>query len=142
MIKSNFDSFFKDFNKEVEKHEKEQELEAKKIVINAYTNIVRLSPVDKSFFKANHFLSFNTKFTENLEGGEPTKEDYRSETNIRLDETLADIKSANLRKIKKIYIQNNLPYARALEDGHSTQAPKGMYRITEERTRKLLKKKA
>lgn len=26
-----------------------------------------------------------------------------------------------------IYIQNNLPYAKRLEDGHSTQAPQGVY---------------
>ena len=141
MIKSNFDSFFKDFQKETKKLEEEQEDEAKKIVISAYSSIITLSPVDKSFFKANHFLSFNAKFTQNLDGGEPTKEDYRSETNQRLDETLSDIKGANLRKIKKIYIQNNLPYAEALENGHSTQAPTGMYKITEERVRKLLKRR-
>jgi len=29
-----------------------------------------------------------------------------------------------------IYITNNLPYARALEYGHSTQAPAGMVRVT------------
>ncbi len=32
--------------------------------------------------------------------------------------------------LKDIYIMNNLPYARALEYGHSKQAPAGVVRIT------------
>ncbi|WP_318372810.1 hypothetical protein [Enterobacter sp.] len=33
-------------------------------------------------------------------------------------------------QVSSIYFTNNLPYARALEEGHSTQAPGGMVRVT------------
>jgi len=36
----------------------------------------------------------------------------------------------NITLGKRVFISNNLPYAQAIEDGHSKQAPAGMVKVT------------
>ncbi|SEN09832.1 hypothetical protein SAMN02800694_2764 [Luteibacter sp. UNCMF331Sha3.1] len=45
-----------------------------------------------------------------------------------IQQGIAVIQHAN--GVQDIYVMNNLPYARAIEYGHSTQAPAGMVRVT------------
>ncbi|MNH46054.1 hypothetical protein D3C79_1086850 [compost metagenome] len=38
--------------------------------------------------------------------------------------------TTGLEPFTQVFIQNNLPYATALEDGHSQQAPGGIYAVS------------
>lgn len=73
-----------------------------------------ISPVNTGRFKANWIVGIKTRLTSTSEdtdkGGGPT-----------LAKGSAKMKGKKLGD--NIYITNNLPYAKALNDGHSTQAP-------------------
>lgn len=144
MIKSNFDSFFTDFEKDIKRAEKDQEKEAKKIVLFSYSEITRLSPADTGYFRANHFITFDKTTKATLEG-KTAKNNIKGHYDSVPDDLIStynkELSTKDLHKVRKIYIQNNLPYAEALEFGHSQQAPSGMYGITIEKTRNLLKRK-
>lgn len=72
-------------------------------------------------FRANNQYKFGTPATNEVEG-----EDSRGAA------TVAAIKTGVLASpvAGMHYISNNVPYAQALENGHSTQAPNGMYGLT------------
>ncbi|UNH39975.1 hypothetical protein [Moellerella wisconsensis] len=81
--------------------------------------VILKSPVDQGTFRGNHRVS----------EGSP---DNQSDENIKDkagNETLR-IGVAAIAKAKPftiLYIQNNLPYSMALENGHSEQATDGVY---------------
>lgn len=90
----------------------EQDFERKYrgLIINIGNHLVALSPVDTGRYKNNHHTSFNTPsyavFGEN--GGH-------------------GIQLPPQGTFPTVYIQNNLSYALRLEQGHSGQAPTGVY---------------
>lgn len=69
-------------------------------------------------FRANNQYKFGAPATDEVEGVDPTGA-----------ATLAKIKAGVLASpvAGMHYISNNVPYAQALENGHSTQAPQGIY---------------
>lgn len=69
-------------------------------------------------FRANTQYQFGTPPTGEIEGVDPTGEEAMS----RIKAGLMSSPIAGMH-----YIANNVPYARALENGHSTQAPQGIY---------------
>ena len=85
------------------------------LAITIYNNCVQLSPVDTGRYKGNHIVSIgqpNTAYTMGAEG-------------MGLDTSV--LNSVPHGRFPTVYIQNNLPYALAIENGHSGQAPTGVY---------------
>lgn len=83
--------------------------------------VVSRSPVDTGRFRRNNIVSI----------GEPV-----FTTTLELDPDGAETKAMGIAALSAlkpytvVYIQNNLPYAERLENGHSKQAPAGIYGIT------------
>lgn len=93
----------------------------RRFTIEMLEQITIRAPVDTGRFKANNLVSV----------GEPvfySVNRYDKEGN----ETLAygEAALAALVPYSVVYIQNNLIYAGALEDGHSGQAPAGVYGVS------------
>lgn len=79
------------------------------------------SPVDKGTFRGNHRVT---------EGGADRGYDV-SQVDKSGNETLQLGVSTivNSKPFTTLYIQNNLPYSVSLEQGHSGQAPRGVYSV-------------
>jgi hypothetical protein len=93
----------------------------REIVIEVGNSLIRMSPVDSGRFRANWHLSIDVVESVTFSDVDPTGQ-----------ETIASIVSAlsDFTAGQTAYLINNLPYAVPLEYGHSTQAPKGMVRVT------------
>lgn len=106
------------FMDEVEEAMKER---IRAIATAMHGEVVSRSPVDTGRFRRNNIISigapvFSTTQEVDKDGAE-TKADG-----------IAALSS--LTPYTVVYIQNNLPYAERLENGHSGQAPAGIYGIT------------
>jgi len=126
MVQSNLKDFLKEVEQKVKAYEKERYKWCVDNILMANKMLVGLSPVSTGLFRANHIPTYNTKTNR-------TKEST--------DVELIDLSDAKFKNGDTITIQNNLAYADALEAGHSTQAPAGVYGITEERMRIKINKK-
>lgn len=93
----------------------------RRLAVEMLEQITSRAPVDTGRFKANNLVSV----------GEPV---FYSVNRYDKDgnETLAygEAALAALTPYSVVYIQNNLIYAGALEDGHSGQAPAGVYGVS------------
>ena len=101
--------------------EKEQALKfIRKIALDLLKKITVKSPVKTGRFKANWMTGI---------GGadETTTESTVDDAVMR-----GSIILSGYRDLKQIHISNNLPYAAALEHGHSMQAPLGVAEISVE----------
>lgn len=134
MIKSNFNSFKKDLEKEIKRQKEEQKQGFKAMVFFTYNNVVKLSPVDTGFFRSNNLISKTSPTSATLPEGVIESE---SQT---ISEGKASIELTNVKNGTSIFIQNNLPYADRLEAGFSKKAPVGIYGIAEEKTRRAISK--
>lgn len=83
--------------------------------------VVNGSPVDTGTFRGNHLVSLN----EVDNAFDVSVRDKSGSATIA--KGMSTILQAKIGDV--IYIQNNLPYAVALENGHSQQAPFGVYSI-------------
>jgi len=131
MIKSNFDSFFKGFNSTIKEIEEQQNKDAIRIVLYAHNRVMVGSPKHTGRYQASNAISVNTRSSWSAPEG-LSEAQYDA---IRYAEAgkLGNIK---IKKVKTIYIQNNLQYAEAIENGHSKhQAPQGVYAIAESDTK-------
>lgn len=91
----------------------------KKAARSFLKHVYDLSPIKSGRYKSNHIVSI----------GAPS---YQFDARRRdfskwYAEGLAAIN--NSPRGAKIYIQQNLPYAQVIENGSSTQAPSGVYKI-------------
>jgi hypothetical protein len=80
--------------------------------------IVARSPVDTGRFRGNTTVSIGSPVYSNGANVDPSGSGTLSAGNAVL---------AGLKPYTIIYIQNNLPYAEKLENGHSKQAPNGVF---------------
>lgn len=91
------------------------------IAMAILNEIVLRSPVDTGRFRGNNIVSVGAPVytaTAALDrSGGATIERGLSVT-------------TGLEPYTQVFIQNNLPYATALEDGHSQQAPAGIYAVS------------
>ncbi len=87
----------------------------KKVVLDISRSVIRKSPVDTGRFKGNW---------QYATGSAPTGEVETTDTSGSV--TLANIAGQIPAHPAGLvhYIVNNLPYAQALEDGHSIQSPR------------------
>lgn len=91
----------------------------KVIARKVFRSVHELSPVKSGRYRSNHIVSI---------GSPSTFYDARRRNFTRwYDEGLAIINSSP--RGSKIFIQQNLPYNLKIEEGSSTQAPSGVYRI-------------
>ena len=82
--------------------------------------IVLRAPVDTGRFIANNIVSIGSPVYYSLDAYDKTGRDTVTKGESVL---------SGLQPYTVTYIQNNLVYAGALEDGHSRQAPAGIYGI-------------
>jgi len=90
----------------------------RKIALELLKKVTMKSPVDTGRFRANWMVGI---------GGadETTTESTVNDAMMRGSIVLTGYKT-----LKQIHISNNLPYAAALEHGHSQQAPLGVAEIS------------
>lgn len=103
-------------------HTVEADLKNKRntIAAEALQMLVTSSPVDEGSYKGNHRVTVDS-------------EDHGSDVDIK-DKDGSDTISAGMavidtadRPYQAVTIQNNIAYGERLEDGHSQQAPHGVY---------------
>ncbi len=94
----------------------------RKITAAMLQGVVLKSPVDTGTFRGNHRVSIGSvDYTKDFQ-----KIDKSGTTAIA--DGMAKVLSIQIGM--RVFISNNLPYAVALENGHSGQAPLGIYSIT------------
>lgn len=97
----------------------------RKIISEFLQGVVLASPVDTGAFRGNNLVSIGSV-------------DVRYDLN-KVDkvggQTIAEgnIKVLQAKIGDLVYVQNNLPYSVALENGHSEQASAGIYALTFQR---------
>lgn len=112
------------FKLELDRAWKEVEAEVQKkvreIALYTLSGVVKMSPVDTGRFRGNWSVSINRQdvSTYDTRGGQAS-----------MSRGMKAIGSYP-KTLPDFYIQNNLPYAEALENGHSKQAPAGMVAVT------------
>ena len=74
-------------------------------------------------FKNNWYVGFDSQPTQSNDTPDASGQGSNSRG-------LAVLEVFRVGQVSSIYFTNNMPYARALEEGHSGQAPGGMVRVT------------
>ncbi|WP_095058031.1 HK97 gp10 family phage protein [Pseudomonas sp. Irchel s3f7] len=83
--------------------------------------IIEKSPVDTGRFRGNNIVSIGSPVYTSTTDVDPSG----NETIRRGGAVLS-----GLEPYTQVFIQNNLPYAERLENGHSSQAPTGIYGLS------------
>lgn len=98
----------------------------RKVSAEMLQGVIMASPVMDSPFRSNHRVTIDTPTSETVEGtgnrspkGSLDQEVFAEGAGQILQAKLGD----------SVYIQNNLPYALRLENGHSQQAPLGVFAL-------------
>ena len=99
--------------------------------ISLFTNIVKRTPVDTGRLRGNWQTDVNKP-----KAGEVS----RLGQGAALSEVVSEASKASLGD--SVYMVNNLPYAKKIEEGSSTQAPLGMVRIAVVEFERELKRQA
>lgn len=88
------------------------------IAMAMLNEIVLRSPVDTGRFRGNNIVSIGSPVYAQTHNVDPSGAATISAGVAQL---------SGLEPFTVVYIQNNLPYAETLENGHSKQAPNGIY---------------
>ncbi|ELY4544119.1 HK97 gp10 family phage protein [Cronobacter sakazakii] len=115
-------AFMASINAFVDRAKANQEKVLRKVFLSIHTRLVQMSPVDTGRFRGN----WQTGLDNLPEGTLDMFDKTGTETIARGALVIEQFKVG----MKSVYFTNNLPYAYALEMGHSQQAPGGMVRIT------------
>ncbi|MBF8729777.1 HK97 gp10 family phage protein [Pseudomonas guariconensis] len=91
------------------------------IALAMLNEIVLRSPVDTGRFRGNNIVSVGAPVYTSSVNVDPTGSETIQE-GVRV--------MTGLEPYTQVFIQNNLPYAVPLEDGHSQQAPAGIYAVS------------
>lgn len=106
--------------------EKQGEEHLRKVSAEMLQAVIMGSPVMDGEFRSNHRLTVNGITNETVPSNGNTA------PKGTLDQQVFSDGANKVLKAKlgdKVYIQNNLPYALRLENGHSMQTPNGIYSI-------------
>lgn len=114
-------SFSSDLKKFTDKVEKNGEKIFRGTFIAVTASVMKRSPVKTGRFRGNWQTDVNKP-----SAGELDRLDKTGTASLR--EAVTESASAKLGD--SLYFVNNLPYAKSLEDGSSTQAPTGMVEVT------------
>lgn len=97
------------------------DLVVRKIALDMFARVIMKSPVDTGRFKGNWQCAIGS-----VPAGTVALDDKGGTATIaKVTAAALGVKAGDV-----IYLVNNLEYARALEYGHSKQAPAGMVRLT------------
>jgi hypothetical protein len=105
----------------VEKANGNMDLVVRKIALEMFSRVIQKSPVDTGRFKGNWQVAIGS-----IPDGTLQLDDKAGTATI----AKVTAEALNVKAGQVIYLVNNLPYAQALEYGHSKQAPNGMVRLT------------
>lgn len=111
------------------KTEAKIETAIRKIALDVFTEVIMMSPVDTGRFRGNWQVAIGTMPSGTLEL------DDKAGTAVLAK---AQAEALGLKAGQTIFLVNNLPYAEALEFGHSQQAPGGMIRLTVQRWKPIV----
>lgn len=101
----------------------------RKLAFDAFDGLLRRSPVDTGRFRASWRLGIN-RVNESV-SPERTRASKRGGKSAGSSAEIGEqVKAFNAKFGDTVHITNNLPYAQALEDRHSNQAPAGVLEIT------------
>lgn len=114
-------SFELDIARFVEKAKGNVDLVVRKVALDVFKRVIMKSPVDTGRFRGNWQVAIGS-----IPAGTLQIDDKAGTA------TIAKVTAATMRLQagQVITLVNNLVYARALEYGHSKQAPNGMIRLT------------
>ncbi|WJD60582.1 HK97 gp10 family phage protein [Pseudomonas kurunegalensis] len=101
--------------------EEQLALRVRTISLEVLQQIVLASPVDTGRFRGNNIVSIGAPVYTSLDMVDPSG----GETISRGLSVMT-----GLEPYTQVFIQNNLMYAVPLEDGHSKQAPAGIYGVS------------
>ena len=95
-------------------------------VLKLFIGIIRRSPVDTGIYRASHMIMSGSmpSETEGINKGSAEKQ-FQAMTSQEKENMFGW--RYNIETDEFIVIFNNVPYAERLEDGHSDQAPQGIY---------------
>lgn len=114
-------SFELDISRFIAKANGNIDLVVRKIALDMFSRVIQKSPVDTGRFKGNWQVAIGS-----IPSGTLQVDDKAGTATI----AKVTAETLNLRAGQTITLVNNLEYARALEYGHSKQAPNGMVRLT------------
>lgn len=100
------------------------DLATRKISLDVFANVIRLSPVDTGRFRGNWQTSVGAPIVGDLLLTDPSGGAVQAKA-------VGVIEGVHAGDV--IFMVNNLPYAQRLEEGYSGQAPSGMVMLTVQR---------
>lgn len=114
------------------------DLAKRKIALEVFTEVIMMSPVDTGRFRGNWQVAIGDNPSFDLEV-EVTDHASGGPGGVlaKVNGQVMQLKFGNT-----IWLVNNLPYAVALEYGHSSQAPGGMVRLTVQKWHPIVEKVA
>jgi len=145
MVKSNFNQFMKETQKEIEKLQEKQKLKAKEIILGTYNQLLDNSPARTSLYKHSHTITVNKKSPEldadyvasqKAKWGDKMPE---GDVQSKIDGEVGVATNLKFKDGDNIYIQNRLIYADNVEH-NAVLAPPLNYARAERYAEKLIKK--
>ena len=93
----------------------------RKVSAEMLQQVIVGSPVDQGAFRGNHLISLN--------GADNSYDINRKDKNSNSTQEVGNQKILQAKFGDFAYVQNNQPYAVALENGHRQQRPLGIYSV-------------
>jgi hypothetical protein len=128
-----------DFEVDVAKFAKKLELDIgvvlKKVGVEVYDDLTRMTPVDTGRARASWNMQKNRINTSVRRAGRYTSSGGSRRTSNAGRTPGASIVPRRMKPTDTIFISNNLPYIKYLERGSSKQAPRGMMKVVRRRWR-------
>ena len=131
-------SFNLDLKNFTNKAEKNSEKIFRGTAISLFGRIIKRTPVDSGRLKGNWQVDVNQPATGNVENIDATP--VKAMSGGSAIKIQAGIGKPSLSDT--IYMVNNLPYAKTIEGGSSTQAPSGMVAVSLTEFKRVLKEEA
>lgn len=102
--------------------EKDLSKARREVAVLMLQGVLQNSPVDTGRFRGNNIVSINS---------DDVSYDYSliDSTGVTTLQKGTSAINSDEKPYSAVVIQNNLPYADALENGHSGQAPQGVYGV-------------
>jgi hypothetical protein len=122
-------TFSLDLNKFISKTKANADQVVRQSTMSVLSGVVKRSPVDTGRFRGNWQVSPVNPITSEI-----ARDDKTGSATIASGlSVMNSVKAGGV-----VWITNNLPYARRLENGWSDQAPQGMVRLTVQEYRKYV----
>lgn len=123
---SNLDDFLGELDREQKRQIQKFVQFHKAVSVYAYKRIIERSPVCSGRYRASHTIAIGAPNEEVA----PPAETNECNGQIRAPSIAEAVRTLlGLKPFDIVWINNSLPYASALEYGHSKQAPEGVYEM-------------